>query len=141
MDTWRSLNTGTHAGPLFIILENGIKTLCCKLQGQIPLSGGPLMPLIPPRDPRGPLGRPRCREGGPRRPADSNWGFVACSTFIGFPSRDWGKNVPSYQFEKQKSGTKDLRPKLRDATHLPIHFPNSILCISWILKSHKSKAS
>uniref|UniRef100_A0A0E9WF97 Uncharacterized protein n=1 Tax=Anguilla anguilla TaxID=7936 RepID=A0A0E9WF97_ANGAN len=28
-------------------------------------------------------------EGGPLRPPDSNWGFVACSTLIGLPSRDF----------------------------------------------------
>lgn len=56
----------------------------------VPLLGGPRIPLGAPLDPRGPLAGPRLREwtgGGPRRPEDSNWGFVACSTLIGFPSR------------------------------------------------------
>lgn len=50
------------------------------------------MPPGPPLEPRGPLGGPRLREcisGGPRLPALSNWGFVACSTLIGLPSRDF----------------------------------------------------
>lgn len=49
------------------------------------------MPPGPPLDPRGPRGGPRLREcigGGPRLPELSNCGFVACSTFISFPSRD-----------------------------------------------------
>lgn len=50
------------------------------------------MPPGPPLEPRGPLGGPRLREcmgGGPRLPPLSNWGFVACSTLIGLPSRDF----------------------------------------------------
>lgn len=42
---------------------------------ELPLLGGPLIPLGAPLDPRGPLGGPRlrgCIDGGPRRPADSN---------------------------------------------------------------------
>lgn len=46
---------------------------------------------MPPLDPRGPLGGPRLLEydGGPRLPELSNWGFVACSTLIGLPSKDF----------------------------------------------------
>lgn len=64
----------------------------------IPLLGGPRIPLGPPLDPRGPRGEPRLRGciEGPRRPDDSNCGFVACSTLMGLPSRALKKKILYY---------------------------------------------
>lgn len=84
---WIKLNNHHHSP----------QVMNCKNKGRawnlfffLPLLGGPRIPLGPPLDPRGPRGEPRlrgCIDEGPRRPDDSNWGFVACSTLIGLPSR------------------------------------------------------
>lgn len=108
----------------------------------IPREGGPLIPPGPPLEPREPLGGPRLREcmgGGPLLPPLSNWGFVACSTLMGLPSRDYlgGIKIHLNIWQIHREIIVDLRVYL----YLSIHFTCCIFCISWTLKCYKSKAS